>query len=181
MSVSPQNLRRRIVRNHLRRSGQSTLRRTLAGLLLDTEHYRTRRTDRVVLIDEDETRLTAWMHTYLQLSWCQHPTPDAVEAAVIAQWAPPLNVAHASGPARAAIEAARAAYSASTKPEDPSAHLGRLTWANDTSPCKTDAAEVLQTIFDEIEHPKVVPPAPDCKDRESEEIRSHSEVEFLAG
>ncbi|MCS4255963.1 hypothetical protein M2405_004266 [Rhodococcus erythropolis] len=113
------NLRRRIVRNHLRRSGQSTLRRTLAGLLLDTEHYRTRRTDRVVLIDEDETRLTAWMHTHLQLTWCQHPTPDAVEAAVIAQWAPPLNVAHASGPARAVIEAARAAYSASAKPEDP--------------------------------------------------------------
>ncbi|UUE28498.1 GIY-YIG nuclease family protein (plasmid) [Rhodococcus qingshengii] len=82
------NLRRRIVRNHLRRSGQSTLRRTLAGLLLDTEHYRTRRTDRVVLIDEDETRLTAWMHTHLPLSWCQHPTPDAVEAAVIEQWMP---------------------------------------------------------------------------------------------
>ncbi|WP_257899130.1 GIY-YIG nuclease family protein [Rhodococcus qingshengii] len=57
------NLRRRVVRNHLRRSGQSTLRRTLAGLLLDTEHYRTRRTDRVVLIDEDEIRLTSWMHT----------------------------------------------------------------------------------------------------------------------
>ena len=48
------NLRRRVVRNHLRHSGQSTL----AGLLLDTEHHRTRRTDRVVLIDEDETRLT---------------------------------------------------------------------------------------------------------------------------
>jgi hypothetical protein len=113
------NLRRRIVRNHLRRSGQSTLRRTLAGLLLDTEHYRTRRTDRVVLVDEDEARLTAWMHTHLQLSWCQHPTPDAVEAAVIAQWAPPLNVAHASGPARTVIETARAAYSASAKSEDP--------------------------------------------------------------
>ncbi|WP_182263313.1 GIY-YIG nuclease family protein [Rhodococcus sp. UFZ-B548] len=37
------NLRRRVVRNHLRHSGQSTLRRTLAGLLLDTEHYRTHR------------------------------------------------------------------------------------------------------------------------------------------
>lgn len=113
------NLRRRIVKNHLRRSGQSTLRRTLAGLLLDTERYRTRRTDRVVLVDEDEARLTAWMHTHLQLTWCQRPTPDAVEAAVIAQWAPPLNVAHASGPARALIEIARAAYSASASPEDP--------------------------------------------------------------
>ncbi|UGQ55394.1 GIY-YIG nuclease family protein (plasmid) [Rhodococcus qingshengii] len=112
------NLRRRIVRNHLRRSGQSTLRRTLAGLLLDTEHYRTRRTDRVVLVDEDETRLAVWMLTHLQLSWCQHPTPDAVEAAVIAQCAPPLNVAHARGPVRAVIETARAAYSASAIPEN---------------------------------------------------------------
>lgn len=107
------NLRRRIISNHLRRSGSSTLRRTLAGLLLDTEHYRTRRTDRVVLVDEDEIRLTAWMHTHLRLTWCQHPSPAAVEATVIEQWAPPLNVAHASGPARAVIEAARAAYSAS--------------------------------------------------------------------
>ncbi|MBP2520902.1 MULTISPECIES: GIY-YIG nuclease family protein [Rhodococcus] len=107
------NLRRRVISNHLRRSGSSTLRRTLAGLLLDAEHYRTRRTDRVVLVDEDEIRLTAWMRAHLQLTWCLHPTPEAVEAPVIEQWAPPLNVAHARGPARAVIEAARAAYSAS--------------------------------------------------------------------
>lgn len=73
----------------------------------------------MLLVDADEIRLTAWMHTHLQLTWCQHRTPDAVEAAVIAQWAPPLNVAHASGPARPVIETARAAYSASAKPEDP--------------------------------------------------------------
>ncbi|TJZ81709.1 GIY-YIG nuclease family protein [Rhodococcus oryzae] len=107
------NLRRRINSNHLRRSGSSTLRRTLAGLLLDTEGYRTRRTDRVVLVDEDEIRLTTWMHANLRVSWCLHPTPSAVEAAVIGQWAPPLNVSHASGPARVIIETARAAYTAS--------------------------------------------------------------------
>ncbi|MFD4268176.1 GIY-YIG nuclease family protein [Rhodococcus sp. NPDC058481] len=107
------NLRRRINSNHLRRSGSSTLRRTLAGLLLDTEGYRTRRTDRVVIVDEDEIRLTAWMHSNLWVSWCLHPTPAAVEAAVIGQWAPPLNVSHASGPARVIIEAARAAYASS--------------------------------------------------------------------
>ena len=55
------NLRGRILRNHLRRSGSSTLRRTLAGLL-SAEGYRTMWTDRVVLVPEDETRLTAWMH-----------------------------------------------------------------------------------------------------------------------
>ncbi|MGH3983625.1 MAG: GIY-YIG nuclease family protein, partial [Pseudonocardiaceae bacterium] len=51
-------LRFRLTSNHLRRSGSSTLRRTLAGLLLDDERYRTRWTDRVVLVVEDETRLT---------------------------------------------------------------------------------------------------------------------------
>lgn len=108
------NLRRRITSNHLRRSGSSTLRRTLAGLLLDTEGYQTRRTDRVVLVDEDEIRLTAWMHTHLRLTWCLHPTPADVEAAVIAQWAPPMNVAHTTaGPVLNVITAARAAYNTS--------------------------------------------------------------------
>ncbi|WP_454836902.1 GIY-YIG nuclease family protein [Rhodococcus qingshengii] len=59
------NLRRRVISNHLRRSGPSTLRRTPAALRLDAEHYRTRRTDRVVLVDEDEIRLTAWMRAHL--------------------------------------------------------------------------------------------------------------------
>ncbi|MFC9557605.1 GIY-YIG nuclease family protein [Rhodococcus sp. NPDC056960] len=86
-------LRRRITSNHLRRSRSSTLRRTPAGLLLDTESYRTRRTDRVLIVDEDEIRLIAWMHAQLRVSWCEHPTPAAVEATVIEQWAPPLNVA----------------------------------------------------------------------------------------
>ncbi|WP_458682464.1 GIY-YIG nuclease family protein [Prescottella equi] len=108
------NLRRRITSNHLRRSGSSTLRRTLAGLLLATEGYRTRRTDRVVLIDEDEIRLTAWMHTHLRVSWCEHPAPADVEAAVIKQWAPPLNVSHTTpGPVLEIITTARAAYNAS--------------------------------------------------------------------
>ena len=37
------NLRRRIIGNHLRRSGSSTLRRTIAGLLLAEHGYRTER------------------------------------------------------------------------------------------------------------------------------------------
>ncbi|WP_053744590.1 GIY-YIG nuclease family protein [Streptomyces sp. NRRL WC-3618] len=51
-------LRSRIVSNHLRDSGRSALRRTLAGLLMSTEGYRTAWTDRVVLVGEDEQRLT---------------------------------------------------------------------------------------------------------------------------
>ncbi|MGA3561471.1 GIY-YIG nuclease family protein, partial [Melissospora conviva] len=76
------NLRGRILRNHLRRSGSSTLRRTLAGLLV-SEGFRTTWTDRVVLVPEDEARLTAWMHAHLRLTWAQDPEPVAVEAELV--------------------------------------------------------------------------------------------------
>ena len=45
-------LRSPLASNHLGRTGSSTLRRTLADLLLDDEQYRTRWTDRVVLLDD---------------------------------------------------------------------------------------------------------------------------------
>ena len=107
------NLRRRILQNHLRRSGTSTLRRTLAGLLMARKGYQTRRTDRVVLTDPDETRLTAWMDTHLRLSWSEHPNPRQVEQAIIEKLTPPLNVDHTKGPLHDAVKAARDSYYAS--------------------------------------------------------------------
>lgn len=104
------DLRRRLVGNHLRRSGTSTLRRTLAGLLLDEEDLRTRRTDRVVLVDEDEATLTAWMTEHLRVTWCEHGDARAVEAEVIRAPGPPLNVDHATGTTRDAVMAARERY-----------------------------------------------------------------------
>jgi len=106
-------LRSRLGSNHLRRSGSSTLRRTLAGLLLVEQGYRTRWTDRVVLIDEDEVRLTEWMTTNLRVSWCEHPSPGDVEKHVIQLLRPPLNVDHASGPAVELVQQARKRYYAS--------------------------------------------------------------------
>ena len=97
----------------MKRTGSSTLHRTLAGLLLDDEGLQTRWTDRVVLVDEDEVRLTRWMATNLRVSWCEHPTPLDVEPAVIETLGPPLNVDHASGSARQVIKAARQRYYAS--------------------------------------------------------------------
>ncbi len=108
-------LRSRLGQNHMRRTGSSTLRRTLAGLLLDDEAFRTRWTDRVVLVDEDEARFT-WVETNLRVSWCEHPTPRDVEPLTIQVTAPPLNVDHASGPARNLIRAARQRYYASAGP-----------------------------------------------------------------
>jgi hypothetical protein len=109
-------LRSRIAQNHLRRSGSSTLRRTLAGLLLDAEMYRTHWTSRVVLVDEDETRLTAWMTQNLRASWCEHPAPRDVEPHIIGALCPPLNVGHSTGPLRDLVKAARQSYYASAGP-----------------------------------------------------------------
>ncbi|GAA4851598.1 GIY-YIG nuclease family protein [Pseudonocardia benzenivorans] len=109
-------LRSRLVSNHLRRSGSSTLRRTLAGLLLDEQGYQTRWTDRVVLVDEDEARLTEWMGTNLRVSWCEHPTPRDVEGDIIRTLRPPLNVDHATGPTVKVIKASRRRYFDSAGP-----------------------------------------------------------------
>ena len=67
------DLRSRIVGNHLRRSGSSTLRRTLGGLLLRDLDLRTRRISHVVLATDDELRLTQWMTDHLHVSWAEHP------------------------------------------------------------------------------------------------------------
>lgn len=110
-------LRSRIGSHHLRRSGSSTLRRTLAGLLMPTEGYRTTWTDRVVLVPEDERRLTEWMHEHLSLTWAVHPDPRATEDELISRWGPPLNVRGAArGSVRGAVEEARARYRGSAGP-----------------------------------------------------------------
>lgn len=111
-------LRARLASNHLRRSGSSTLRRTLAGLLLAEQAYRTRWTDRVVLVDDDEARLTEWLGENLRVSWYEHRSPRDVEADVIRALQPPLNVDHASGPITQVVKAARRRYydSAGSRP-----------------------------------------------------------------
>ncbi|MEV0153851.1 GIY-YIG nuclease family protein [Micromonospora sp. NPDC050686] len=113
------SLRGRILRNHLRRSGSSTLRRTLAGLLV-SEGYRTTWTDRVVLVSEDEARLTAWMYAHLCLTWAQDPEPATIEAELVRRMHPPLNV-HGVHPEhiQAAVVAAKNAYNASSRPVEP--------------------------------------------------------------
>jgi len=110
------SLRGRILRTHLRRSGSSTLRRTLAGLLV-AEGYRTIWTDQVVLVPEDETRLTAWMHRNLKLTWAEDLEPDVVEAALVRRLHPPLNVTGvAPEHVQAAVVAAKEAYNGSAGP-----------------------------------------------------------------
>ncbi|MBB4743246.1 hypothetical protein BJY16_006705 [Actinoplanes octamycinicus] len=111
-------LRGRILRNHLRRSGSSTLRRTLAGLLV-SEGYRTTWTDRVVLVPEDEARLTAWMHANLRLTWAQDAEPNSVEATLVRRLHPPLNVSGVDPEhVQPAVVAAKARYNDSAGPAE---------------------------------------------------------------
>jgi hypothetical protein len=110
------SLRGRILRNHLRRSGSSTLRRTLAGLLV-SEGYQTTWTNRVVLIAEDETRLTAWMYAHLRLTWVQDPEPATIEAELVRRFHPPLNVSGVDPEhVQAAVVAAKNSYDTSSHP-----------------------------------------------------------------
>ncbi|MER8010335.1 GIY-YIG nuclease family protein [Streptomyces sp. NPDC094149] len=110
-------LRTRIVGNHLKDSGRSTLRRTLAGLLMSAEGYRTTWTDRVVLTPEAEQRLTDWMHRHLSLTWSESPEPAPMEKALLSRLRPPLNVNGIDqGTNREHAKRARATYYASAGP-----------------------------------------------------------------
>lgn len=110
------DLRRRVGGNHIAgRTGQSTLRRGLAALLLTSERFTTRRQgSKVVLVPDDEIRLSDWMRRHLRVSWTEHPEPALVEEAVIARMGSPMNVAfNRAHPLYPVITAARSAYRAS--------------------------------------------------------------------
>jgi hypothetical protein len=113
------NLRTRVGRNHLRGpTGSSTLRRALVALLMPSEGYTTRwTTDRVVPINTDEDRLSAWMRKHLRVTWAEHPEPEAVEGGVINELGPPLNQRdNKAHPLYETIRTARAVYRASAVP-----------------------------------------------------------------
>lgn len=90
-------LRDRILRNHLASaSSKSTLRRSLAGLLMEETGWLTRRIGRerpkVTLTASSERELTAWMQRHLTLTWCVSADPASLEDAVVSRLLPPLNL-----------------------------------------------------------------------------------------
>lgn len=112
-----ERLRTRIVGHHLRTSRTSTLRRTLAGLLMDDTGWTTARSGvrrRVVLTRASEAELSAWMARWLTFTACPVSNPDTIEDEVIARLVPPLNVAATPDtPCRRQVIAAREKYEAS--------------------------------------------------------------------
>ena len=113
------SLRGRILRTDLRRSGNSVLRRTLAGLLMPSEHYRTEWKDGTVLVPADERRLSAWMATNLRLTWAEVGWPEEIEDELLWRLVPPLNI-HGMDPddIQDAVVAAKDAFESSSHPSD---------------------------------------------------------------
>ncbi|MCZ2826691.1 MULTISPECIES: GIY-YIG nuclease family protein [unclassified Modestobacter] len=93
-AASKATLRSRVVGDHIRgTTGSSTLRRSLAALLSEQQGWQSRWTTRPVLVNADELRLSEWMGEKLRLTWAEHSEPWTVEAEVIAELEPPLNLA----------------------------------------------------------------------------------------
>lgn len=83
---------------HLKQTRMSTLRRSLASLLVDeldvvpgAKLAGGRQHTKFSLAPAAEARLTAWMLEHLTVSVADHPAPGLVERAVIATIVPPLN------------------------------------------------------------------------------------------
>ncbi|WP_131801534.1 GIY-YIG nuclease family protein [Klenkia brasiliensis] len=107
--TSAATLRSRVVGDHIRgTTGSSTLRRSLAALLVEQQGWRSRWTTRPVLLNRDELALSEWMAATLHVSWAEHQEPWSVEADVIVELEPPLNQAeNRSHPMHAVVAAAR--------------------------------------------------------------------------
>lgn len=95
-------LRNRVTRQDLYRTGVSTLRRALAGLLLDELELAPTWAADVVLPRADEDRLTAWMRAHLRLTWCACADRRERLPALVSALAPGLDAD--AEPARSALE-----------------------------------------------------------------------------
>ena len=93
--TSKSTLRSRIVENHMRGNiAASTLRRTLAALLIDELRLTPiKKGTKVILPRDQNAQLSAWQQTHLRLTWHATQRPWLIEAGVIAALHPPLNLA----------------------------------------------------------------------------------------
>jgi hypothetical protein len=111
--TSSSTIRSRVIGNHLSgNTGSSTLRFTLAALLLRELNLHPKRTaTKVLLPSEENRRLSAWQREHLQLTWCVTGQPWVREQEVIARMEPPLNLAgNASHPFYSILSDARVSF-----------------------------------------------------------------------
>lgn len=152
-SASQATLRSRVVGNHINgNTGSSTFRKTLASLLFETMGWQPRLTDRPLLTSSDNAALRDWQHENLRLTWALHPRPWEVEADVIAQLQPPLNLAgNTTHPFHGALSRARNRFKAAGKPERPeAASNGTGEATTSTGPLERTATGGGIKLHDEI-------------------------------
>lgn len=114
IGIARTTLAERAGRMHLEKTRMSTIRRSLAALLVDELRLLRgvavdpRRRTKFSLAPAEEQRLTDWMVTHLQATWVLHPMPKDVEKDIIERVMPPLNYDHAtSGPYAKPLQAHR--------------------------------------------------------------------------
>lgn len=123
---SSQTLRSRILGKDLRGViGNSTLRRSLAALLWETHGWRPYwATDRAMLRPRHHEELRDWMESNLQVAWLAFPEPWTVEAPLIEQMQPPLNLSHNHNhPFHSDLRAARACLDVTASETPPASNL----------------------------------------------------------
>ena len=89
---------------HLENTRMSTIRRSLAALLVDELHLlpgaavdlNPRNRTKFSLGPAAEQRLTSWMKTHLRVTWILHPTPGDFEKDIVKRLTPPLNHTYAT-------------------------------------------------------------------------------------
>jgi hypothetical protein len=80
--------------DHITDTGRSTLRRALAALLYERQGWRPHWTTRPVMARADESALTVWLTSHLQVQWLAIAEPWTVEAEIVRLMRPPLNHEH---------------------------------------------------------------------------------------
>lgn len=116
---SSQTIRGRLLGNHIGgNTSASTFRFVLAVLLMSKLNLQPRRTATKVVLDQDDnTRLREWQEANLRLTWCERSAPWEIEAEVIAAMKPPLNAAgNSAHPFYPTLKASRAAFRAAATP-----------------------------------------------------------------
>jgi hypothetical protein len=123
--TSSSTIRSRVIGNHLSgNTGSSTFRFTLASLLRPVLKLHPVRTKtKVVLTASENRQFTAWMQEHLRLTWAPCIDPWTREAEVIAQMAPPLNLAdNRSHPFHGTLTAARSDFRMAARLPEPGGH-----------------------------------------------------------
>lgn len=114
VGIARTTLAERAGKMHLEKTRMSTIRRSLAALLVDEMVLLPgivvdpRRRTKFSLAPAAEQRLTNWMTAHLQTTWMTHLSPNDVEKEIIENLAPPFNHDHATkGPYAKPLQAHR--------------------------------------------------------------------------